>query len=112
MDGESFACSISFGEDTYYIDLPRLSRGEADVSFGELTVDLSGCEEITAGCHLEANCSFGQLNILVPRRYRVDAATSTAFASIGYSGRPDPEPQGVISVAANASFGEISIRYI
>ena len=112
MEGECFNCSASFGEDTQVIYLPRLSGGEADVSFGQLTVDLRGCEEIAPSCRIEANCSFGELVFLVPRQYRVEAATSTAFASVDFRGSCDCDPKAVIAMDANASFGEISIRYI
>ncbi len=38
-----FTCEASFGSCTYPIQLSRLEEGEADVSFGELTVDLRDC---------------------------------------------------------------------
>ena len=111
-DEDSFDCSLSFGESTRVIDLPRLSAGDISVSFGELTVDLSGCEEIVDGCCLEASCSFGQLNLLVPSRCRVKTDASTAFGAIEIKGQPDAEPIGTIYVDGNANFGELEIRYI
>lgn len=112
IDGETFACSTSFGENERYIQLPRLSGGEASVSFGELTVDLSGCEELTENCRIEACCSFGELKLLVPRKWRVEDTSGTAFGSVEISGHPDPDPQGVIYIDCSANFGEIEIRYI
>jgi transcriptional regulator with XRE-family HTH domain len=112
VDAETFECSLSFGESTRCIELPRLLEGTANVSFGELTVDLSGCGEIVDGCEIEANCSFGQLNLLVPSRYRVKTDASTAFGAIDIQGQPDADPIGTICVDGNASFGELEIRYI
>lgn len=112
VEGESFDCSTSFGEDTQHIDLPRLSTGAASVSFGELTVDLTGCQDFSENCRVEATCSFGELTLLIPRRCRVEAETSTAFASIDFSGHPDPESQSIIFLSASANFGEITVRYI
>lgn len=111
-EGESFTCSTSFGEDTKYVCLPRLSSGTAEVSFGELTVDLSGCESVSDDCHISANCAFGELNLRVPRHYRVELASDTAFASVEEKGFPDASVRGVISVSANASFGSICICYV
>lgn len=111
-EGEHFECSTSFGEDTQYIALPYLRSGHASVSFGELTVDLSGCEEIAGDCAIDANCSFGELRLLVPHQYRVEHSRHTAFAEINIAGQPDSNPSGVISLDANVSFGEITIRYI
>lgn len=112
VDGESFQCSASFGEASQYIDLPRLRYGKAEVSFGELHLNLSGCKEISADCRIDASCSFGELEILVPRRYRIEAASSTTFASVDFSGHPDDTPAGVIYLDGNVSFGNIAIRYI
>ncbi len=108
----SFESDVSFGEDFHPISLPLLQRGSASVSFGESTVDLSGCEQVTSGCRVMADCSFGQLNLRIPRRFRAEISRSTSFGSIDVSGHPDPEPQGVISLEADASFGEICITYI
>lgn len=112
VEDESFSCGISFGENRRDICLPRLSSGTADVSFGELTVDLTGCDEIADGCKLDLNCSFGELELVVPRDCRVESATSTAFASVEVKGNPDPAPRAVIYAECSVSFGEITIKYL
>ena len=109
---DSFDCTTSFGSDDRYIQLPLLRSGEAAVSFGELELDLSGCQAVAENCHLDVQCSFGELSILVPRRFRVDLSNSTAFAGVDVDGEPDPNPQGIISINGSVSFGEISIEYI
>ena len=111
-DEESFECSLSFGECVRVIDLPRLSGGEASVCFGELTVDLSGCEEIADGCEIEANCSFGQFNLLVPKHCRVKTDASTAFGNLNIVGQPDNDYSATIELDGSASFGEIQVKYI
>ena len=107
-----FACDLAFGENTHYVDVPLLRCGEANCSFGELTVDLTGCQAVEEGCVIEANCSFGELVLRVPRRFAIQTESSTAFASVNFSGQPDSSPAGLIRLDANASFGEISVRYI
>lgn len=107
-----FECDLSFGEYTHRVAVPKLARGEANCAFGSLTVDLSGCESVAEGCHIEADCAFGQLELLVPRRYLVQFDQSTAFASVNVSGHPDTATEGVILLEADASFGEILVRYI
>jgi transcriptional regulator with XRE-family HTH domain len=111
-DAHSFDCSLSFGENTHYIELPLLQHGDISCSFGELTVDLTGCEEVFQNCRIDVNCSFGELTLRVPRRFRVDPDSSTAFASLDIDGHPDPEPKGVIRLDANINFGEITVKYI
>ena len=111
-EARRFACDLSFGENTYLVQLPCLKEGEIDVSFGTLTVDLSGCESLEENCRIEADCSFGEIRLLVPSRYRVEHKASTAFGSVNIIGHPDADAEGVIHLEADASFGEISVQYI
>ena len=112
MHEDSFDVSASFAENRHMVTLPRLASGQINLSFGELTIDLSGCDEIAENCHIQADCSFGELTILVPRRWRVEPATSKAFASVEISGHPDAQPDGTIYLDCTVSFGEIEIEYI
>ena len=112
IDGERFDCSTAFGEDYRTITLPRLSGGDMSVAFGELTVDLSGCEEIAPECILEASCNFGEMNLFVPRRWRVEPDSSTAFGSIEIIGSPASDEQAIIHLDCSANFGHLAIRYI
>ncbi len=112
IDGEHFEYSASFGDAEQFISIPRLSYGKISTSFGDYTVDLSGVEEVSENCAIDASCSFGDLTLQVPRRYQVRQTTSTSFAEIEVSGHPDPQTEGIIYVKASASFGDITIQYI
>lgn len=112
MGDESFDCSSSFCSNRQAIILPLLRSGSAEINFGELEVDLSGCEAISEDCTIDAECNFGQLTFLVPRRYRVETATDTACGSVEFSGYPASDPVGVIRMDCEANFGQITIRYI
>ena len=111
-DGERFNCAGAFGENSYLIQLPRLSGGCAEVSFGEMTVDLSGCSDIADGCRLELNCAFGELELLVPRRWKATAVSSTTFGSVETKGSADAGAEAVLGLDCSVSFGEITIHYI
>ena len=108
----SFECNHAFGENTHYVEIPLLEAGNINSSFGELTVDLSGCEALSEDCEIEANCSFGQLTLAVPNKFRVEPNSRTAFGSVDTVGCPDPKPAGILHLDANVSFGEITIKYI
>lgn len=109
---DRFASNVAFSEETHRISLPRLAGGTANVSFGDATVDLSGCKEIASACTVDANCSFGSLTLRIPSRFRVELKHSTSFASVDQKGHPDPEPEGTVFLDAKASFGEITVIYI
>lgn len=106
-----FDCTCSFGEKNFPVYLPVLRGGNADCSFGELTVDLRGCQAASDDCTITANCSFGELRLLVPRRFRAELQSDTSFASVATTGEPD-HAATVITVLANCSFGEIELVYV
>lgn len=112
LNDEQFQCDTSFGNQFFLISLPRLTKGDIDLSFGQLTVDLCGCEKVAENCTVEANCAFGELTILVPKRYHVKTNPSSAFGSIQHQDNPEANPQGIILLDANVSFGKIQIHYI
>ncbi len=109
---EQFTCSLSFGECHRQVVLPRLSFGDISCSFGEMIVDLTGCDEFADNCSIRALCSFGELELLVPKHIRVEPRGNTAFAGIDVHGVPDPEPKGIIELNGKVSFGQIVVRYI
>ena len=111
VSGEEFTCEIAFCDQSYLVDLPRLSKGSAAVAFGDLELRLTGCQEFAANCTLDLSCSFGDLTILLPRNLRAETSSSTTFADFSVIGAPDPDA-AVILVNANASFGDITLRYI
>ena len=112
VDDAHFECSSSFGDATRTVELPRLESGEINCSFGDLTVDLTPCGEFAEDCSIEADCSFGQLTLMVPKRCRVVADTSSAFADFTMKGHPDPDADRIICLSADVSFGHIAVHYI
>lgn len=111
-DGECFFCATCFGGNHHLIQMSRLSGGKAEVSFGELTLDLSGCEEIVSGCAIGLDCSFGELEIQVPKGCRVEPVSSSTFASVEVKGSPEPSAPVTIYMECDVSFGQIIIRYL
>lgn len=109
---EKFECSLAFGEAEHRINLPLLKEGEASVSFGELTLDLTDCGEIADGCRIEIGASFGEVVLKVPRQYRVDCDAGTSFGEISVHGHADSNPRGVIYLDGGISFGELEIHYV
>ena len=111
-DGSGFVCELSFGDRTFPVDVPTLHHGDAECNFGTLVVDLTGCRAVSENCRINADCHFGELQFLVPRRYVVRCDESSSFASFSFNGHPDSEPAGVIYLDADVSFGQIKIEYV
>lgn len=112
IDGDRLEYSASFSDKEESISMPRLAGGRISTSFGDYELDLSGVEEVAENCKLDISCSFGDLDILVPRRYTVRSTSSTAFAAVSVSGQPDAQCQGIITMDVSCSFGDVSVRYI
>lgn len=112
VDGDHFSYSASFGSSMQIVQLEKLRCGEISTSFGEYTVDLSQVTSLEEHCSLSADCSFGELTILVPRYYTVMPDSSTAFASFNIIGQPDANAHGTIFLHTDVSFGEITVKYV
>lgn len=111
-EGERFECSVSFGELDQPVLLPRLSSGDAGVSFGELELDLTACGEIARDCRIDVSCAFGEMTVKVPREYLVETSVSTSFGSVETKGSPRGETSGTIRLEGSVSFGELCIEYV
>ena len=112
QEGEGFDCNLSFGEVTHRITLPRLKEGNASVSFGEMTLDLRDCGEVVDGCEINVSVSFAEIQLLVPRCYRVECDNGTRFGDISTHGHPDSDAWSVIHLTGGVSFGELEIHYV
>ena len=102
----------SFGDHDQEITLPLLNHGRISTSFGDYTIDLSGVTILGENAKIDASISFGELTILVPRRFAVKQTNTTAFGAFEIIGHPDPEPHGVLTVHSSTNFGETTIKYI
>lgn len=104
--------SESFGENHYVMRTPELKGGEISASFGDYSVDLTQCAAVAANCRLDVSCSFGELTLIVPRRFQVETDSSKAFASLEIQGEPAPNPQGTITTDISVNFGSVTIQYV
>lgn len=111
-DGSGFSCEMSFGDRSFPVSVPVLHHGDAECNFGTLTVDLTGCSTVSDDCRINAECAFGELRFLVPRRFAVRCDEDGSFASVSFNGHPDAEPTGQIFLDADVNFGKIKIEYI
>ncbi len=110
-DGESFSCDVSFGTHEQLVELSRLHRGEAEVSFGQLVLDLRGCETFAEDCFLDLEANFGNLTVLLPTSLRAVPASSTFSGKVQFSGQPAPDAKP-IRISFDVNFGEIRVQYI
>lgn len=107
-----FDYSLSFAEDHQSLELPLLHGGSISASFGEFSLDLAGVAQVSDKCTIDASCSFGELELLIPGQFTVKALSKTAFGNFDVVGSPNPESTGIIYLKVQTSFGETTVRYI
>ncbi len=111
-DEDSFTFRAKFGDSRTRVDVAHLRHGQIDVAFGDYTLDLSDVASVTDDCVVDSSCSFGNLTLLVPSRFRVRSESRTAFAGTTVGGTPDAHCEGTITLSGSVHFGGISIKYI
>ena len=112
-EGDRFDCAVSFAERQEQINLECLSHGEITVSFGDATIDLTGCRDFAADCSIDASCSFGELTLIVPKTCRVENEDGTsAFSDTSFCGHHDPDATKIIHLRSTISFGELNVKYV
>ena len=109
---DTFDVDCIFGEKTYMISLSRLCQGDADVSFGHMTLDLTQVECFAPDCRIDADCAFGSLTVLVPTKCHAEVNADSAFGSVDIRGSHDSETTASIYIDADASFGHIVVQYV
>ncbi len=110
VGGEGGTYSVKFGERAISFDGQDFSSATLSVSFGEMKFDLSGAT-VTDCAVIDADCSFGELTIILPDHVRVDITKSGGFSEIANHHRqPKDENAPVVYVNATCSFGEIAVK--
>ena len=112
INGDSFNCECVFSTKTHIIPLPTLRCGNADVSFGHMTLDLTQVDCFAPGCRIDADCAFGSLTVLVPTSCHAEVNADSAFGSVDIRGSHNPETAASVYIDADASFGHIVVQYI
>ena len=112
-DNGHLSCELSFGSCRVPVVTPLLRSGRIETSFGDFTVDLSGCEAVQDNCPLTVETNFGSLTLLVPDRFAVTVSgKDTTAASLNQRGTPCEHPEAQILLDADLSFGSLEIKYI
>ena len=112
IHGDSFNCECVFSSKTHIINLPTLRHGNADVSFGQMMLDLTQVESFAPDCRIDTDCAFGSLTVLVPTYCHAEVNADSAFGSVDIRGSHDSETAASIYIDADASFGHIVVQYV
>lgn len=106
--------NASFTHTVKYIHSPALEFAQFNSSFGKMEIYFDQTTPSINGAKIEANTSFGAIELYIPHSWYIVDDTSSAFgATKDYSksnGNPNETP--TVTITGNASFGSIDIYRI
>lgn len=112
IEDKRFRAAVRFAEMERTVCVEELESGSALISFGELELDLSGCEGIGQNCVIDVCCAFGELTIKVPRKVAVITNLTSSFGDVDTDGEPLPNAVGTVLITGSVSFGSVTVEYI
>ena len=108
--GDGTDYTVRFGSQTYDMAGKSFTSATLEVAFGEMTFDLREAL-VQDNSVIDANCSFGQLTILLPAGVRAEIAPVCSFGGCENK-RKKPKDAGTPTVYINVScsFGEVEVK--
>ncbi|MGX8710895.1 MAG: LiaF transmembrane domain-containing protein [bacterium] len=114
IDDNNPYAKVHFGSSSKYLHGECLKGGQFDVSFGALELFFDQSQLSPDGAEIFLDCSFGAIQIYVPRSWKVIDKLNTSLGGVDNDIRlAHPEgnaPQ--LTLTGNVQFGGIEIHYI
>lgn len=110
-DGE-VTYEAAFCSETVPVAEAPLVSMEADLAFGDYTLDFTACGDLAPGCRLEVDLSFGSLDLVLPRDWNLrEVGVDRSFSGFTYHGQPAEDAGQTLLLEADVSFGQMNIRW-
>jgi predicted membrane protein len=114
IDDNSPSAEVSFQSASKYLHSDALKEGWFSSSFGKLEVFFDQARLAPEGAEIHVECSFGSLELYLPRGWDVTDHVETSFGSVESdirSNRPDADAPR-LTVTGEVAFGSLMIHYI
>jgi predicted membrane protein len=113
-DENNPSVQVKFDSCSKYLHGDCLQSGNFSASFADLEVFFDQTTLSPDGAEIYVDCSFGNINLYIPRSWRVAESVSANFGKVENQVRnSQPEPDSpLLTVTGTVSFGDVSIRYI
>ncbi len=105
---------VSFGQVSKYLRSESLEEGAFSISFGQMDIYFDQAQLSPQGAVVTAECNMGQLNLFIPKTWRVQDNLATVMGHIERGTRsftPD-ESAPLLSITGGVRMGEIRIVYV
>lgn len=105
-------CSSSFGSSVKYIRMESLSSASLKSSFGELDAFFDGSRIPMGRAEINVDCKFGEIEIHIPRDWRINNQVHAAFGSVNEVTPAMPvEGSPEVVITGSVAFGEVAIYH-
>jgi len=111
VSDENIACGVSFTGSSKYLHSDALRHANLECSFGSLKVYFDGVTLHPDGAMAQVDCSFAQIELYIPRGWRVVNNLTSSFGSAKEKTRNDPGDGPVLTLTGGVSFGAVEIYY-
>lgn len=104
----------AFSSTSKYLHSECLEGGKFIASFGELNVYFDQTQLSPEGAKIYLECSFGSINLYIPRHWRVVDNVNVTLGGINFSRKGTDIAQDAprLILTGSVQFGEIEIKYI
>ncbi len=103
---------VNLGSAEKYISSNKFESCEAHCNFGELKIYFDAASMDSANGNLYVELNFGEVDVYVPRNWRVETSVSSAFASVNFKGTESSDKNKLLKISGSVHFGELNIIYI
>ena len=113
IDDNNPYVKVSFGSYSKYLHADALKSGEFVASFGSLQVFFDQVTLDPAGAEVMVDCSFGEVELFIPRQWRVIDKLHASLGNIENHSHDNPaEGAPQIILRGKVSFGNVEIKYV
>ena len=114
MDSNNPSASLSFGSSSKYLHSDCLKSGRFSASFGSMEIYFGEAQLSPEGAEICLDCSFGTIELYVPRNWRIIDKLHISIGNVDNSIRAD-QPQDnapQLTIIGNVQWGNVEIHYI
>lgn len=112
--GNNPSVSVNFGAASRYLHADCLETVRLDCHFGAMEVFFDQARLSPNGAEASLSCSFGAIEIIVPRHWRIIDRLSCSLggADVGSPPAPPAEDAPRLTLTGNVSLGGVEVRYV
>ena len=112
FEDSEFDCNVSFSEQSKYLHSASLKRANITCSFGSLNVFFDGAELHPDGASIYLDCSFGAIELYVPKTWNVINNVSAVLGAVDEKNTRRESDGPTLTLTGNVRFGGIEIMYV